>query len=137
MLFRSPLFKNNDAAIARATTELEQSRIELQALRRDSEASVRVLWQRLELTRQRTKRLETAVVPVLLENQRLSLAALRAGEINVTQFLLARRQALEAQRDLVDAQAQTALSRLELEATAGWPASLSAPTPTTTPPAVP
>ena len=132
-----PLSKNNDAAIARATTELEQSRIELQALRRDSEASVRVLWQRLELTRQRTKRLETAVVPVLLENQRLSLAALRAGEINVTQFLLARRQALEAQRDLADARAQAALARLELEATAGWPASLSAPTPTTTLPAVP
>lgn len=132
-----PLFKHNDAAIARATTELEQSRIELQALRRDIEASVRVLWQRLDQLRQRTKRQETAVVPALLENQRLSLAALRAGEINVTQFLLARRQALEAHRDLADAQAQAALARLELEAAAGWPASLSAPTPTTTPPATP
>ena len=128
-----PLFRHNDAAIARASTELEQSRIDLQALRRDSEASVRVLWQRLEQTRQRSKRLETAVVPALLENQRLSLAALREGEINVTQFLLARRQALDAQRELADAQAQAALARLELEAAAGRPASLSAPMPATTP----
>lgn len=118
-----PLFKNNGAAIARAQTELEQSRIELQAARRDGEASVRVLWQRLGQLRERTKRLEAVVVPSLAENQRLSLAALRAGEINVTQFLLARRQALEAQRDLADARAQTVLARLELEAAAGWSAS--------------
>ena len=125
-----PLFKHNDAAVARATTELEQSRIELQALRRDSEASVRVLWQRLEQLRQRAKRLEAVVLPALLDNQRLSLAALRAGEINVSQFLLARRQALEAQRDLAAAQAQAVLVRIELEGAAGW---LSAPvTPTST-----
>ena len=118
-----PLFRNNGAAIARANTELEQSRIELQAAQRDSEAAVRVLWQRLEQLRQRSKRLEAVVVPALQDNQRLSLAALKAGEIGVTQFLLARRQTLEAQRELADAQAQARLVRLELEAASGWDAS--------------
>lgn len=117
-----PLFRNNDAAIARANTELEQSRIELQAAQRDGEAAVRVLWQRLEQLRQRARRLEALVVPALQDNQRLSLAALKAGEIGVTQFLLARRQTLEAQRELTDAQAQVTLARLELEAAAGWDA---------------
>lgn len=115
-----PLFRNNGAAIARANTELEQARIELQAAQRDSEASVRVLWQRLQQLRERVNRLEAVVLPALQDNQRLSLAALRAGEIGVTQFLLARRQTLEAQRELAAAQAQATLTLLELEAAAGW-----------------
>lgn len=115
-----PLFRNNDAAIARANAELEQSRIELQVAQRDSEASVRVLWQRLEQLRDRARRLEAVALPALQENQRLSLAALRAGEINVTQFLLARRQTLDAQLELAAAQGQATLTQLELEAAAGW-----------------
>ncbi|MDE2299676.1 MAG: TolC family protein [Burkholderiales bacterium] len=121
-----PLFRNNDAAVARANAELEQRRIELQAARRDSEASVRVLWQRLEQLRERARRLETMALPALQENQRLSLAALRAGEINVTQFLLARRQTLDAQLELAAAQGQATLTRLELESAAGWDAAASA-----------
>ena len=115
-----PLFRNNGAAIARANAELEQSRIELQAAQRDTEASVRVLWQRLEHLRERARRLEAVALPALQENQRLSLAALRAGEIGVTQVLLARRQTLDAQRELAAAQGQATLTRLELEAAAGW-----------------
>lgn len=117
-----PLFRNNDAAIARANAELRQNRIELQAAQRDSEASVRVLWQRLEQLRERARRLEAVALPALQENQRLSLAALRAGEINVSQFLLARRQTLDAQLELSSARGQATLTQLELEAAAGWDA---------------
>ena len=121
-----PLFRNNGAAIARADAERAQFQIELQAARRESESTVRVLWQRADLLRQRAARLEQAILPPLLENQRLSLAALRAGEIGITQFLLARRQALEAQRELSEARAQALLVRLELESTAGWSANAPA-----------
>ena len=121
-----PLFRNNGAAIARADAERVQFQIELQAAHRESESTVRVLWQRADLLRQRALRLEQAILPALLENQRLSLAALRVGEIGITQFLLARRQALEAQRELTEAQAQALLVRLELESAAGWSPSIGA-----------
>ena len=121
-----PLFRNNGAAIARAGTELAQLQIELQAAQRDSESKVRLLWQRADLLRHRAQRLEEATLPPLMENQRLSLAALRAGEIGITQFLLARRQTLEAQRELTEAQAQAVLARFELESAAGWVAPVTA-----------
>lgn len=121
-----PLFRRNEAGIARADAELAQARVERLAAARDVEAAIRVLWQRAERQRLRAQRLKGAVVPALEDNQRLSLAALKAGEVNVTQFLLARRQAIEAQRELAEAQAQALKIRLELEAAAAWPAEIAA-----------
>ncbi len=115
-----PFFRNNDSAIAQANAELMQSESALQSAQRDTEAAIRVLWQRLTKLRQQKTRLEGIVLPILQDTQRLSLAAMRAGEINVTEFLLARRQTIEAQRELADAQAQAVVVRLELENAAGW-----------------
>lgn len=128
-----PLFRRNEAAIARALSEQQQAETELAAAQRETEASVRSLWLRTLQLRERVARLEKAVLPALRDNERLSLAALREGEINVTQFLLARRQTLEAQRDLLDARSQVALTRLELEAAAAWSRDSAAPAPSTTP----
>lgn len=122
-----PIYRNNRAGVARALAELDQASAELRAAARDAEASIGVFQKRWQQASERLQRLERVILPALQTNERLSLAALRAGEINITQFLLARRQAIEAQREVLDARAQTLLLHIEfLAATTGdllaaWP----------------
>ena len=120
-----PLFRRNSTGIGRAQTELDRARIERQAAERDTQATVTVLWQRLESLRQRVDRLQTFVLPSLEENQTLSLKALQAGAIGLSQFLLVRRQVLDGQRDLLDARTELRLASVALENAAGWPEELS------------
>lgn len=115
-----PLFRRNAAGIGRATTELTQAQIERQAVIRDTRATVLALWQRLESLRARVQRLEQLVLQRLQENQRLSAAAYRAGEINLTQLLLATRQVLDTRREVLEAMTELALTRVDLEQAAGW-----------------
>lgn len=115
-----PLFRRNAAGIGKATTELDQTRIERQAVLRDTRATVFALWQRLESLRARVQRLEQLVLQRLQENQRLSAAAYRAGEIDLTRFLLATRQVLDTRREVLEATTELALTRVELEQAAGW-----------------
>ncbi len=115
-----PLFRRNAAGIGRATTELTQTQIERQAAVRDTRAAVLALWQRLDSLRARVKRLEQLVLQRLQENQRLSVAAYRAGEISLTQLLLATRQVLDTRREVLEAMTDLALTRVELEQAAGW-----------------
>lgn len=117
-----PLFRRNAAGIGRAATDLNQAQIERQAAIRDTRASVSALWQRLESLRGRVKRLEQLVLQRLQENQRLSTAAYRAGEISLTQLLLAARQVLDTRREVLEAMTELALTRVELERAAGWSA---------------
>lgn len=56
----------------------------------------------------------------LEENQRLSTAAYRAGEISLIQMLLATRQVLDTRREVLEAMTDFALTRSELEQAAGW-----------------
>ena len=66
------------------------------------------------------KRLEQVVLQRLYENRRLSAAAYRAGEISLTQLLLATRQILDTRRAALEAMTALALARVELEQAAGW-----------------
>ena len=60
------------------------------------------------------------VLQRLEENQRLSTAAYRAGEISLVQMLLATRQVLDTRREVLEAMTDFALTRSELEQSAGW-----------------
>ncbi|MGX6571254.1 TolC family protein [Cupriavidus necator] len=115
-----PLFRRNAAGIGRAGTELTQAQLERQAAIRDTSASVIVLWQNLANVRQRVTKVEQFVLRRLRENQRLSATAYRAGEISLTQLLLATRQVLDTRREVLDALTELALTRVELEQAAGW-----------------
>ena len=66
------------------------------------------------------RRLEQFVLQRLQENQRLSAAAYRAGEIGLTQLLFATRQVLDTRREVLEAATDFALTRIELEQAAGW-----------------
>ncbi|MBI5900290.1 MAG: TolC family protein [Rhodocyclales bacterium] len=118
-----PLFRRNSAGIGKASAELTQAEIEKQAAGRDTRARVLALWQKLDSLRQRTQRLDQSVLQRLEENQRLSTAAYRAGEISLVQMLLATRQVLDTRREVLEAMTEFALTRSELEQTAGWSAS--------------
>ncbi len=118
-----PLFRRNSAGIGKASAELTQAEIEKQAAGRDTRARVLTLWQKLDSLRQRTQRLDQSVLQRLEENQRLSTAAYRAGEISLVQMLLATRQVLDTRREVLEAMTEFALTRSELEQTAGWSAS--------------
>ncbi len=115
-----PLFRRNAAGIGKASAELTQAEIEKQAAGRDTRARVLALWQKLDSLRQRTQRLDQSVLKRLEENQRLSTAAYRAGEISLIQMLLATRQVLDTRREVLEAMTDLALTRSELEQAAGW-----------------
>jgi len=117
-----PFFRRNATGIGKASAELTQAEIEKQAAGRDVRARVLALWQKLDSLRQRTQRLEQSVLHRLEENQRLSTAAYRAGEISLVQMLLATRQVLDTRREVLEAMTDFALTRSELEQSAGWTA---------------
>lgn len=117
-----PFFRRNAAGIGKASAELTQAEIEKQTVSRDVRARVLALWQKLDSLRQRTQRLEQSVLQRLEENQRLSTAAYRAGEISLVQMLLATRQVLDTRREVLEAMTDFALTRSELEQSAGWTA---------------
>lgn len=116
-----PLFKRNSTGIGRAATELQQSRIEKEAAARDIPAQIRALWLRMNSLRARADRLAGSVLPSLNENQRLSTASYRAGEIGLLQLLVVNRQLVDARRDYLDATAEFVQTRIALEQAAGWP----------------
>ena len=115
-----PLFRRNAAGIGKAVTDLTQAQIERQVAVQDARTTVLALWQRLESLRGRVKRLEQVALQRLHENRRLSAAAYRAGEISLTQLLLANRQLLDIRREALEAMTDLALARVELEQAAGW-----------------
>lgn len=119
-----PIFRQNEGAIGRAASDLEKGRLERLTAQRESTAAVLQLWQRQESLQARVKRLRESVLAKLDENLRLSFKALQAGELSLGQYLLVRRQSLDAQRDLLDAAVELAQARVELEAAAGWPEQL-------------
>jgi len=118
-----PLFRRNQAGIGRAMTEVTQVQVERQAAERNAAAGVRAQWQRVSQLEIRAGRLREAVLRTLEENQRLSASALKEGEIGIAELLLVNRQVAETRRELLDAETELRLARVELERAAGWPSS--------------
>jgi cobalt-zinc-cadmium efflux system outer membrane protein len=116
-----PLFKNNDAAIGQAMTEVTQAEVERAGVLRDTEVRVRQLWTRLASQRERIQRLQRVLVPASTDNQQLSAKSREAGQIGLLDQLLVNRQAIDAERDLIDLLAEMHSTRIELEYAAGWP----------------
>ncbi len=115
-----PLFKNNDAAIGQAMTDMTQAEVERAAALRDAEVRVRQLWSRLSSQRERIQRLQRVLVPASADNQQLSAKSREAGQIGLLDQLLVNRQAIDAERDLIDLLAEMHTTRIELEYAAGW-----------------
>lgn len=115
-----PLFRRNQAAIGRALAEHTQAQAEREGGQRETLAQVHTLWAQLASLRERLRGLSETAQPALEENRRLSLAAYKYGELGLPQLLMVQRQALDGQRDLLEARAELRLTRIALEAAAGW-----------------
>ena len=114
-----PVFKRNQAGIGRAQTELTQVEIDRQSAARQVEAQVRTLWARRQNLLERVTRLNQALLPRLTENQELTRKAFDAGELGLSQLLLANRQLIDAQRELIEARTELRLATITLDAAAG------------------
>lgn len=116
-----PVFRRNDAAIGEAVTAATQAEIDRTAATRDALAQVQRLWGRLDSQRDRVQRLQRTMLQAATDNQQLADRSRQAGQIGLLEQLIVNRQALDAERDLVDALAEFHATRIELENAAGWP----------------
>lgn len=116
-----PIFKRNDAAIGEALTALDQAEIDRAVGMRDAQAQVQRLWSRLASQRERVQRLQQTMVQAAADNQQLSVRSRQAGQIGLLEQLIVNRQALDAERDLIDALADFHATRIELENATAWP----------------
>ena len=115
-----PIFRRNDAAIGEASTAATQADIERTSGSRDAQAQVQRLWTRLESQRERVLRLQRNLLPASTDNQQLAARSRQAGQIGLLEQLIVNRQALDAERDLIDALADFHATRIELEYATGW-----------------
>lgn len=116
-----PLFKRNASGVGEASAALTQAQIERESSLRDGEASVRSLHARLQSLQRRVQRLQSVVAPTLASNAQLSEKSRRAGQIGLLEHIVVSRQALDARRDLIDAQLDFQNTRLALMQAAGLP----------------
>ncbi len=115
-----PLFKRNDAAIGEAVTAATQAEIDRTSAMRDAQAQVRRLWSKLESQQERVQRLQRTMLAASTDNQQLAAKSRQAGQIGLLEQLIVNRQALDAERDLIEALADYHTTRIELENAAGW-----------------
>lgn len=116
-----PVFNRNSAAIGQAVSDLTQAEVERSAGTRDAEAQVRRLWLRLSSQRDRVLRLQDAIVAAARDNQQLATRSRQAGQIGLLDQVQVNRQAVDAERELIEAQSEFDTTRIELERAAGWP----------------
>lgn len=116
-----PVFNRNSAAIGQAVSDLTQAEVERSAGTRDAEAQVRRLWLRLSSQRDRVLRLQDAIVAAARDNQQLASRSRQAGQIGLLDQVQVNRQAVDAERELIEAQSEFDTTRIELERAAGWP----------------
>ena len=101
--------------------QADQAEIERSVALRDAQAQVRRLWNRLDSQRERTQRLQRAMLAAAGQSQALAARSRQAGQIGLLDQLLVNRQTLDAERELNDALAEYHSTRIELEQAAGWP----------------
>lgn len=115
-----PIFKRNNAAIGEALTAATQAEIDRTSSVRNVQSQVHQLWSRLDSQRERVQRLKKILLPASADNRQLAAQSRQAGQIGLLEQLIVNRQALDAERDLIDALADFHTTRIELENAAGW-----------------
>lgn len=113
-----PVFHGNRAAIARSSAAVDVATAQLELARQSAAGGVRALWSRY----QSTKAVWDALVPTgTLAEEAVSLAtrSYELGEGDLASVLLARREAIEAQMALLEAEHAHASAKIELLVVAG------------------
>jgi cobalt-zinc-cadmium efflux system outer membrane protein len=114
-----PLFRRGqeEQAVGRARADSLRARAE--ALRRAAEAEVRGAFAVYQRRLQAVSELEDAALPAVEDNEALAQKSFEAGEINLGELLLIRREILETRLSHLDLLLSARLAAVELETKAG------------------
>jgi cobalt-zinc-cadmium efflux system outer membrane protein len=126
-----PIFDQGQARAARLLSEVRQARARQAELAVNIRAEVRVLRNRLVMTRRSADHYRTVLLPLREQAVKESQLRYNAMLLGVFQLLQARRDEIEAYRDYLDTIRDYWITRAELERAAGGP--LDQPAPDTRP----
>lgn len=114
-----PVHDQGREAVAAAQARAASLRQAIAAARAAAELEVRGLHRALSGQLAATGELERTALPALEDNESLALKSFEAGEIDLGELLLVRREILETRLSHLDRRLEAALTRVELEAAAG------------------
>lgn len=114
-----PIHDRGREAVAAAQARAAALRQALATARGAAETEVRGLHSALTSQLAATRELEQTALPALEDNESLALKSFEAGEIDLGELLLVRREILETRLSYLDLQLQATLARFELESAAG------------------
>lgn len=116
-----PLFDQNQAQVSRAEFELAQRRKAHEALVAEAKQELRAALDKAEVASRTAAFARNEFVPQAERGATLAEKAYELGDTTVLTLLQAQKAALEARRTVIDALLEAALSRIEVERTAGAP----------------
>lgn len=97
-----PLFNRNQGNIRRAQLSREQTGLELAQLERQVETETRQAYRDFEAAREKTRRLETVILPRSRTIRDKTLAQMRGGQVDVLSYLQAQREYVDVVRQFRD-----------------------------------
>jgi outer membrane protein, heavy metal efflux system len=114
-----PFHDRGQETLATGQARADALRQALAAARRAADAEVRGRHQALSRHLAAARELERTALPALEDNESLALKSFEAGEIDLGELLLLRREILETRLTYLDRRLEASLMRFELEAAAG------------------
>jgi outer membrane protein, heavy metal efflux system len=114
-----PFHDRGQETLATGQARADALRQALAAARRAADAEVRGRHQALSRHLAAARELERTALPALEDNESLALKSFEAGEIDLGELLLLRREILETRLTYLDRLLEASLTRFELEAAAG------------------
>lgn len=116
-----PIFDQNQAQMSRAKFELAQRRKEFEALIVEARQELRAALDKADVASRTAAFARDELVPQAERGATLAEKAYELGDTTVLTLLQAQKAALEARRTVIEALLEAALSRIEVERTAGAP----------------
>jgi cobalt-zinc-cadmium efflux system outer membrane protein len=114
-----PAFQKGQGTLAAGTARAGRARAEAEVVRQQVHQELRTAYAVHEQRTALRDALETGVMPSLLDNESLARRSYEAGEMNLMDLLLIRRDAVETRLEIVDRRLEAARSRLMLDVIAG------------------
>ncbi|WP_233262294.1 TolC family protein [Vitiosangium sp. GDMCC 1.1324] len=114
-----PLFARGQSARVTGAARVGRLQVALEAARRAQSVQVQSALARYRKEREAVELLERDALPLLADNEQLARKSYDAGEMGLAEFLLVRRDVLEARADYLTRLLQAALSRVQLAVQTG------------------
>lgn len=114
-----PLFNRGQELMATGAARATRLSLELDARRRTAEREVRTAYELLQIRQGVVAELSQNAVAGADQNDALARRSFEVGEIRITDWLLFRREVLDARLSLLEAMLEAALARVRVDSAAG------------------